>query len=150
MDTDNTKMHQYYMRKCIELAIVAKNRGDNPVGSIVVKNNEIIGTGIEANKTQNDITKHAEIEAIRDACKNLGHHNLTDCLLYSTHEPCVMCSYSIRFSKIEHVIYSIKAAQLGGHTSDYSLLTDTDIKNLEKVPLITHGILLEECKEILG
>lgn len=148
MNSQPKNQHQLYMQECIKLAKIAKNRGDNPVGSIIVKNGTIIGKGIEANKTQNDITKHAEIEAIRDACNYLGHRDLSNCTLYTTHEPCVMCSYAIRFSKIERIIYSIKASQLGGHTSAYNLLTDSKIENLERTPTIISGVLIEECLKL--
>ena len=61
------------MLKCIELANIAKQRGESPVGSVVVKDGEIIGEGIEGGKTNKDITYHAEIEAIRNATKLLHH-----------------------------------------------------------------------------
>ena len=79
------KGHEFYMKSCIDLALQAKERGDAPVGSVVVQNGTIIAEGIEGGKTKKDITFHAEIEAIREANIILGNADLSDCILYSTH-----------------------------------------------------------------
>ncbi|RFS16952.1 nucleoside deaminase [Emticicia sp. C21] len=99
MDRSALEQHETYMRICIDLAKMAKQRGDSPVGSIIVQNGSIIGKGIEGGKTHKDITFHAEIEAIREATRHLGKQDLSDCILYTTHEPCIMCSYMIRHTK---------------------------------------------------
>src|SRR6478609_3973229 len=93
-------LHESYMRKCIELALKAKELKESPVGSLVVMNEIIIAEGWECSKAHNDITFHAEIEAIRRATEHLQSQNLSNCVLYTTHEPCIMCSYVIRHTKI--------------------------------------------------
>lgn len=121
------KQHEQYMQLCIELAKVAKRRGDNPVGSILVRNGEVIGEGIEGGKTHKDITYHAEIEAIRDATKKLDTQDFSSCILYTTHEPCIMCSYVIRQSKIATVVIGIATGDIGGFSSKLPVLIDTQV-----------------------
>src|SRR6185312_2955191 len=94
----------YFIKRCEILAAEVAN-GDAPVGSIISKDDEIISEAIEASKNKNDITCHAELEAIRLAVKKLKTNDLSDCTIYSTHEPCIMCSYAIRFYKIKKVVY---------------------------------------------
>ena len=77
------------MRKCLDLAQVALINGDSPVGSIIVCDDEIIGTGIESGRSSNDITNHAEILAVRDAISNGKQQLLSKSKMYTTHEPCI-------------------------------------------------------------
>lgn len=137
------RTHLHYMRKCIELGKKAMRNGNPPVGSILVKNNTIIGIGVEAGKSMNDITKHAEIEAIRDALKQ--HQSLNDVTLYTTHEPCIMCSYVIRHHQIKTIVYGTKSKYVGGKTSDYNLLETESVPKWGKIPEIIDGVLEKEC-----
>ncbi len=84
------KKHQHYMQQCLVLGEKALTRGDAPVGSIVVLNGKVIGRGVEAGKSTGDITKHAEIEAIKDALKLVEKIALSRCTLYTTH--LVLCA----------------------------------------------------------
>ncbi|NAS32017.1 nucleoside deaminase [Flavobacteriaceae bacterium R38] len=133
------------MNKCIELARIAKERGDSPVGSILVKNNTIVGEGIEGGKTFKDITYHSEIEAIRDATKSLNTSDLSDCILFSTHEPCIMCSYAIRHHKINTIVFAIPVNDVGGYSSKFKVLEDLSVKKWGSTPKIIKGILEKEC-----
>ncbi|MEX0314976.1 MAG: nucleoside deaminase, partial [Allomuricauda sp.] len=89
----------YFMAKCEQLANRAAFRGNSAVGSIIVVNNEIVAQAEEAVETKQDISCHAEMEVIREARKILGK-NMSGAILYTTKEPCVMCSYAIRFHRI--------------------------------------------------
>ena len=140
------RSHEYYMKFCIDLALAAKARGDSPVGSVVVRDGAIIAEGIEGGKTKRDITFHAEIEAIREANIMKGDTDLSDCILYTTHEPCIMCSYVIRHAKIQMVVFGISMVEVGGAHSFYPLLTDTKIKKWGKPPRIVKGILERDIK----
>lgn len=127
--------HERYIRRCIELGNLAGEKGNSPVGAIIVKNGEIVAEAEEANKTKNDVTCHAEIEVIRNAVNTLGTNNLSDCILYTTHEPCVMCSYSIRFYKIRQVVFLHAVPYLGGYTSAFPVLnTDQVPESWTKAP----------------
>jgi tRNA(adenine34) deaminase len=142
--------HEYFMRICIEQALVAKARGDSAVGSILVQEGTIIARGSEAAKTKMDISFHAEIEAMREAIELLETQDLSNCILYSTHEPCIMCSYVIRSYKIQTVVFGISTAETGGLHSAYPLLSDTKIKKWGKPPRIIQGILDRDIKNSIG
>lgn len=129
----------YYLDICLALGKQAAEKGNTAVGSVVVKDDEIISEAEEAVNTKNDITCHAELEALRLAVHKLGRMNLSGCILYSTHEPCVMCSYAIRFYRIKKVVYLHKATYLGGVSSSLPLLITTEIPpHWSVAPIIIH------------
>ena len=145
MSTTQPNEHELFMQKCIQLAKTAKHRGDSPVGSLIVQNGIIIGEGIEGGKTHSDITFHAEIEAVRAATKHLGKGDLSGCILYTTHEPCIMCSYVIRQSKISVVVTGITTGEIGGFSSRLPVLLDTTITKWAAPPTLVNGVLEKEC-----
>lgn len=140
--------HEHFMRRCIDLANIAKGNGESPVGSVIVQNGEIIGEGIEAGKANLDITFHAEIEAIRRASQYLKSQNLSDCILYTTHEPCIMCSYMIRHTKINTIVFALSVDKYGGFSSQYALLLDTKIHKWGNPPVLISRILEDECRRL--
>lgn len=144
MNVDNER----FMRECLSLARLAKERGDSPVGSILVRNGEIIARGIEGGKTHKDITCHAEIEAIRVATALLDTQDLSDCVMYTTHEPCIMCAYVIRHTRIPAVVTGLTSGDIGGASSAYPLLKDTGIKKWGTPPQLITGVLEEECRAL--
>lgn len=121
------KTDHFFLHRCLELAKKAEEKGNSAVGAVMVKDNEIFSEGEEAVNTRNDITCHAEIEAIRAAVKNLKTNDLSGYTLYSTHEPCIMCSYAIRFYRIKKVVYLQKADYLGGVSSPMPLLVTDQV-----------------------
>jgi tRNA(adenine34) deaminase len=148
MKNKEEQNHEFYMRKCIALAHAAKHRGDSAVGSVIVKNEAIIAEGVEGGKTNNDITYHAEVEAIRQATNLLHTQDLSGCIMYSTHEPCIMCSYIIRHTGISTVVIGVTTGEIGGFSSHLPLLLDNSIKRWRAVPKIISGILEKECAEL--
>jgi len=134
MNTD-----EFFLYRCLELAAKAAEKGNSAVGAVIVQDNEIISEGEEAVNTRNDITCHAEIEAIRLAVKNSKTNNLSGCILYSTHEPCIMCFYAIRFYRICKIVYLQQADYLGGISSSMPLLiTDQLPPHWGNAPLTVH------------
>jgi tRNA(adenine34) deaminase len=127
MDTGEAAEHARHMRRCLMLARRAQRQGDAPVGSLVVRDGKIIGQGIEAVKKRRDIAAHAEIEAIREAVRALGTADLSGCILYTSVEPCFMCSYAIRQTGIAQVVLGRKIAAVGGASSRYPILRASDI-----------------------
>lgn len=118
--------NQIFMQRCRELAVVARERRESPVGSVVVVMGQTIGEGIEASKNRQDITCHAEVEAIREAVKNHGQ-DLSGAVLYTTHEPCILCSYVIRHHRISRVVIEQEVAHIGGASSAYPILITENI-----------------------
>ncbi len=136
-----------FMRRCLELGRIALKRGDAPVGSLIVLGNKIIAEGIESVKSKNDPTAHAEIKAVREACRTLSSLNLSGGTLYTNVEPCWMCSYAIRQTQISRVVFGSRNLQIGGVSSKFSVLLDENLK--PPVPLIEAGILPQECQQLL-
>lgn len=99
-------MNKKFMRKAIELSIqnVTQNKG-GPFGAVVVKNGAIIATGANCVTSDNDPTAHAEVTAIRNACKVLGSFQLDDCEIYTSCEPCPMCLGAIYWARPKAVYY---------------------------------------------
>ena len=97
-----------YLNIILDLANESEQIGDIPIGSIVVKDNKIIGKGYNNRVITNDPTGHAEINAIKEASKSIGDWRLTGCDLYVTLEPCDMCMEIIRESRIDNVYYLLE------------------------------------------
>lgn len=146
--TVDIEIYESLMRQCIELAKIAKARGDSPVGAIIVKDGQIVGEGIEGGKTCKDITFHAEIEAVRKAAAILETTDLTGCTMVTTHEPCIMCSYVIRHCKISLLIVGVTTGEIGGYSSALPVLVDRTISRWTAPPKIVDKILEPECKAL--
>lgn len=132
------KDDKYYIERCKQLAASAAAKGNAAVGALITKDDIIISEAEEATKSKNDITCHAEIEAIRMAVKKFETNNLSGCVLYSTHEPCVMCAYAIRFHGISKVLYLHKVNYLGS-VSSMPLLTSNEVPpHWAAPPVIVH------------
>lgn len=127
--------HEVFMDRCFELAKVAATEGESAVGSVVVKDEVIIGEGSEKSRQLGDVTRHAEVVAILDALKN--DKDLSGAVLYSNVEPCILCSYVIRHHKIAEVVFAKYAGELGGTNPLFSLLTADSFKSWSSSPKIT-------------
>lgn len=134
------------MRDCITLANEALANGDPPVGSLLVFEDQVIGKGIEAGKSSGDITQHAEILAVKDALANGYGDLLSRSTLFSTHEPCLMCSYLIRHHQIEKIVFGVPVPFVGGQSSDFKILETESVPKWGTSPSIESGILLQECE----
>ncbi len=134
------------MSEALELAKEAFKIGEVPVGAVIVKDEKIIGRGYNRRETNHDISSHAEIEALKDAAKNLGDWRLSDCRLYVTLEPCLMCAAAIAQARISTVIYGADDLADGAISSHVGVYDDPSIKNR---PLIYKGVLENECSSLL-
>ena len=99
--------HEFFMREAIRLSLegMRKNAG-GPFGAVIVRDNQILGKGHNRVIDTNDPTAHAEVVAIRDACTNIAHFNLSGAIMYSSCEPCPMCLAAIYWARIEKIIYA--------------------------------------------
>ncbi len=121
-----TKQH---LALCNALAQQAAAKGNPPVGCLILQNGEIIAQAEEATKTKQDITCHAEIEALRQARQKLHTTDFSNCVLLTTHEPCVMCGYAIRFHRISQVVYASPVPYLGSISSSFNVLMTDQVPN---------------------
>lgn len=136
----------YFMNMVLDLAKEAGQRGEVPVGAIIVdKNGEIISKAYNLRETQKNSVAHAEIIAIQDACKIKGGWRLSDCTLYVTLEPCPMCTGAIINSRIKKVVFGAYDMQAGCCGS---------VSNFNAYPFnhsfeILGGVMEDECREVL-
>lgn len=137
-----------YMKKALELAELAANQGEVPVGAIVVKKStgEIIGRGFNRREYGKSPLTHAEIIAIDEASRKLGGWRLIDCELFVTLEPCPMCAGAIINSRIERVIFGASDQKSGSCGSIINLF---ELPYNHK-PELTSGVLNAECSQILS
>lgn len=99
--------HQKFIEQAVELAVAnVKSGNGGPFGALVVRNGEIVGRGANSVTTSNDPTAHAEVNAIRDACKNLKTYQLDDCVVYTSCEPCPMCLGAIYWARPKAIYYA--------------------------------------------
>ncbi len=136
------------MKRCIELAAEAKANHKTAVGSVLVLKDEILAEAMEGEDFLPAIMSHAENLAILKAIEKLGHRNLSEAVLYTTVEPCFMCAYLIRQTKIKQVVYGA-TTPAGGDSSAYPILTANDVKSWSKPPIIIAGFEQEACEKLL-
>lgn len=136
---------QVYMDAALELARQAFQEGEVPVGCVIVRNGQIVGRGRNRRETEKTALGHAEIEAIADACKNLGGWRLWDCTLYVTLEPCPMCAGAIINARIPRVVYGAADVKNGACGSVCDLFS-MDFNHHPKVEM---GVKEEECAQLL-
>lgn len=131
---------EYFMQLAVKEAQKAFDLGEVPIGAVVVSNNKIIGKGHNLTEQLNDVTAHAEMQAITAAANYLGAKYLVDCTLYVTVEPCVMCGGALYWSQITKVVYGTSDEKRGC----------TKIGNLfHPKTEIVKGILELECAVLM-
>ena len=137
--------HEDYMREALALARQAAERGDVPVGCVIVKDGVVVGRGRNRREERGDATAHAELEAIRDACAHVGSWRLHGCTLYVTLEPCPMCAGGIINSRIDEIHYGVRDEKAGC----YSSVLDLFAEPFNHRPRVYRGPLEEECRALL-
>jgi len=137
---------QAFMSIALALAGQAAIAGEVPVGAIVVKDGEIIGRGSNAPIGSRDPSAHAEIQAMRNAAKNLGNYRLVDCTLYVTLEPCAMCAGAIQHARIARLVYGANDLKTGACGSVVDLMGEQKLNHHTQV---ISGILADECGKVL-
>ena len=130
----------YFMRKALQEAEVAFDKGEVPVGAVIVVDNRIIARAHNLTELLTDVTAHAEMQAITAASNFLGGKYLHKCSLYVTLEPCQMCAGALFWSQISTIIYGAKDAQRGCGAMGTKLHPKTMIRG---------GILADEASELL-
>lgn len=129
------------MRKAFAEAVTAFDKGEIPVGAVVVSNGKIIARAHNLTETLNDVTAHAEMQAITAAANFLGGKYLNDCTLYVTLEPCVMCAGALGWSQIGKIVF--------GATDEKRGFNRFAPRSLHPKTEITGGVLEVECAELM-
>lgn len=145
---DAAPIHIEHMRRCLALAAQARARGDAPVGSLVARGEQVLGEGVEGVRALNDPAAHAELEAVRATCRVLGTRDLSGTALYTTAEPCFMCSYVIRQARIALVVMGVPIPFVGGVTSAHPILTDAALGHWSAPPRVLWGVLGRQCEAL--
>lgn len=133
---------RYYMRMALREAEQALREGEIPIGAVVTCNDMVIGRGHNLTETLNDVTAHAEMQAITAAAETMGGKYLTDCTLYVTVEPCLMCAGAIAWAQIKRIVIGAPDTKRG-----YS--TFVCRKPFHPRATITEGVLGEECAALM-
>ena len=131
-------MKNEFMSRAIELSIESANKGTGPFGAVIVKDNKIISEGFNMVTSTNDPTSHAEISAIRNACKNINNFSLKGYELYTTCEPCSMCLSAIYWARIDKIYYANTRSDAQKIDFDDSFIYEELKKNIKerKIPMI--------------
>lgn len=139
---------QEYMQKALDLAITASHQDEIPVGCLIVDSNsgEIITSSHNLSQHTEDATAHAEILAIREACKKLNQNRLWDMDMYVTLEPCTMCAAAISFARIKNLYFGAYDEKGGAVINGVKFYEQ---KTCHHKPNVVGGILEEECSQIL-
>ena len=131
----------YYMKQALAEARKAAERGEIPVGAVVVCQDRIIARAHNLTETLTDVTAHAEMQAITAAASTLGGKYLNECTLYATVEPCVMCAGAIGWSQLKRLVFGAEDVKRG-----YRLYAP---QALHPKTEVVQGILAEECAALM-
>ena len=140
--------HKHYMRRCLELAAFARSEGNTPVGGVVMLDGRVIGEASEALPAGRSVTGHAEVLACQVALDRTGRGDLAGAVLYTTAEPCFMCSYVIRQLRVALVVYGVETPLIGGVTSAHPILTDPSLDRWRPAPVVIGGVLCDDCEHL--
>ena len=133
-----------YMELAYQQALIAKDIDEVPIGAIIVKDGNVIASAYNQKEHLQEVSAHAEMLAIKEACQKLSSWHLDGCILYSTLEPCMMCSGAIIQSRISKVVYGASGQRWHGISK---FLNQHDFNHY---PDIQSGILEEKCCSLLS
>src|SRR6266545_2068063 len=138
------------MVRSIELARLSAEHGNHPFGCVITAGGgELLVESENFVVTDLDPTGHAEIAAIRKACRLRGGFDLSDCTLYTSCEPCWMCSTAIRRTGIRRVVFALDSAPRGGgYTSEYQILNTSSLNGYGMPPEVVAGFMVEQSAEV--
>lgn len=139
-----------WMRRALELARLALEADETPVGAVVVRDGRVLGAGRERTRERLDPSAHAEVEAVREACSASGTLDLAGASLYTTVEPCVLCAYAVRITRIARVVYGVDAGAVGAACGTWRVLADVAAFPGTTPPEVRGGVLTDECARVLA
>jgi tRNA(adenine34) deaminase len=137
---ENIFTDEYFMKKALQEAETAFDKGEIPVGAIIVIDNKVIARSHNLTELLNDVTAHAEMQSITAAANFLGGKYLKGCTLYVTLEPCQMCAGALYWSQISKIVFGAQDEQRGFSTLGTKLHPKTEVKQ---------GVLAQESSDIM-
>ena len=143
--TEWTNKDVCFMQQALKCAQSAYKKDEVPIGAVIVKDNKIIAKGYNKSITLKDSTAHAEVIAIRKACKKLNNYRLNDCSIYVTIEPCPMCMGALVHARIKNLYFGAKDIKAGACGS---VLDISKFKLNHKIN-VYNGLLEQECAKII-
>lgn len=135
-----------WMLEALRAAHEAEERGEVPIGAIVVAEDNILAVAGNRTRTDCDPTAHAEIVALREAAHRVGNYRLTGATVYSTIEPCAMCAGALVQARIARLVYGAKDERFGAVESKFRLCDSSSLNHRME---LTSGILEQECRELM-
>ncbi len=149
---DQAAIDRAMMQRCIELSATAAERGELPFACVICDGDRVIAESTNRVRQERDVTRHAELVAISHAQKALGRRNLGHCTLYANIEPCPMCSFPIRETRVKRVVYAIGSPAMGG-VSKWNILRDTELSKVMPeafgpVPEVVAGLMGREAEQV--
>jgi tRNA(adenine34) deaminase len=153
MDMDVATVDRLMMAHCIGLSKASGKAGEYPYAAVISREGTIVAESTNRVTHEHDVTRHAEIVAISRAQRTLGTVSLDDCEIYINAEPCAMCSFAIRESRIRRVVYGLNSPHMGGVTK-WNVLSDMDLSTampevFAPPPEIVSGYMEEEVEQAL-
>ncbi len=139
-------VHDFFMYEAVKEAHKAAEKGEVPVGAVIVAGGRIISRGCNMTEELHDATAHAEMIAIREACRVQDNWRLKGCSIYVTLEPCPMCAGAILLSRIGRLVIGAQDPQRGCCGSIYDIVEDS---RLGFTPEVITGVLEDECRKML-
>lgn len=143
---EERKTDAHWMRQALAAAGEARERGEVPVGTCIVRDETLLAVAGNRTRTEQDPTAHAEIVALREAARKANNYRITDAVVYSTIEPCVMCAGALIQARVRRLVYGALDERAGAVESRFRVC-DTDFLN-HRIE-VTAGVLEKECREMM-
>lgn len=139
-----------FLQEAINISIQSVDNGGGPFGAVVVKDGKIIGRGNNQVTLNNDPTAHAEVTAIRDACKTINDFSLKGCTIYASCEPCPMCIASIYWARIERVVFAATGEDAAHAGFDDNVIAKELCIPYEKRSMLIEHLECDGCTEVFS
>jgi tRNA(adenine34) deaminase len=146
MMSEIEKKDTYFMRLALQEALLAAEKGEVPVGAVLVRDDEMIEKGHNMREAAKDPTAHAEMFVLRAGAADSDSWRLLRTTLYVTKEPCVMCAGAILNARVQRLVYGCRDPKAGGVDSLFALLSDRRLNHRVQV---TSGVIEDECAAVL-
>lgn len=147
LETGSDGGHDRWMELGLAEARKALDHGDVPIGAVVVRNGELLASRHNERELTGDPTAHAEILALRDAAATVGSWHLSDCTLYVTLEPCLMCGGALLNARIDRLVYGAADLKAGACLSLYNVCDDPRLNH--RVDVVA-GVAADRCRDLLA